>query len=385
MNMLKRALQDELDEFFRLLTQAPVAERVVTQSALSQARQKLKHTAFIELNQVQVAYFYAHFTPQRWHGLRLVAIDGSMSSVPATAAVASHFGVWQPHAGGECPKARLSQLFDVLNRVTLDAQIAPKAEGERILAERHWACLTAGDLVLLDRGYPAFWLFAGIRQRQADFCARLSVSDWTVAKRFVGSGQAAQWVTLSPSAEARQACQARHLPCTPLPVRLVRVSLPTGEVEVLATSLLEASLWPYAWFADLYQRRWPVETDYRTMKSRLELENWTGLSVEAVYQDFHANIFTKNLAALLAQPAQAVVAAQHAAQAHPYQVNFANLLSKCKDTVVALLTQTPCRIWLDALWQQMLCTVEPIRPNRSFPRRPRVKPKRFAMPYKPLR
>ena len=70
-NMVKRALQDELDEFFRLLSEAPVAERVVTKSAFSQARQKLKHTAFIELNQVQVSYFYECFVPQRWHGLRL--------------------------------------------------------------------------------------------------------------------------------------------------------------------------------------------------------------------------------------------------------------------------------------------------------------------------
>jgi DDE family transposase len=384
-NMIKRALQDELDEFFRLLSEAPVAERVVTKSAFSQARQKLQHTAFIELNQVQVAYFSAHFTPERWHGLRLLALDGSMCSVPATPALAAHFGVWQAHAGGACPKARLSQLFDVCNHVTIDAQLAPKAVGERALAARHWACLGPDDLVLLDRGYPAFWLFAGLRQQQAHFCARLSVSEWTVAKRFVASGAAEQALTLHPTAAMRRACRAHHVPCTPLPLRLVRVRLATGEVEVLATSLGEAARWPCAWFADLYHQRWPVETDYRTMKSRLELENWTGLSVEAVYQDFHANVFTKNLAALLAQPAQPVVAAQYASRTHPYQINFANLLSKCKDTVVTLLTHTHCLPWLTALWQQMLTTVELIRPNRAVPRQPRVKPKRFPMAYKPLR
>lgn len=384
-NMVKRALQDELDEFFRLLSEAPVAERVVTKSAFSQARQKLKHTAFIELNQVQVNYFYQHFVVQRWHGLRVLAIDGSLTSVPSGAAVAAHFGVWQPAAGGACAKARLSQLFDVLNQVTLDAQIAPKALGERALAERHWTCLGADDLVLLDRGYPAFWLFVGIRQRQAHFCARLSVSDWTVAGQFVASGQAEQIVTLRPSREARTACRERQLSVAPLPVRLVRVDLPTGEVEVLATSLLDSECWPQPLFADLYHLRWPVEEAYKVMKSRLELENWSGTSVEAVYQDFHAGVFTQNLAALFAQPAQPVVAAQSATKQYTYQVNFANLLSKCKDTVVALLTQTHCLDYLNALWQQMLRTVEPIRPKRSFPRQPRVKPKRFPMPYKPLR
>jgi hypothetical protein len=384
-NMVKRALQDELDEYFRLLTQAPVAERVVTKSAFSQARQKLKHSAFRELNQVQVAHLYAHFTPMRWHGLRLLAIDGSMSSVPHTPAVAAHFGVWHPHAGGECPKARLSQLFDVLNQVTVDAHFAPKAVSERQLAARHWGSLGADDLVLLDRGYPAFWLFAGLRHQQVHFCARLSVSEWTVAKRFVASGAQEQSVTLRPTAAMRRDCQAQQVPRTPLRLRLVRVLLTTGEIEVLATSLTATTVWPAAWFADPYHHRWPVETDYRTMKSRLELENWSGLTVEALYQDFHANVFTKNLAAMLAQPAQAVIATHYAARTQPYQLNFANLLSKCKDTVVALLTQAAPQPWLNGLWQQMLATVELLRPNRTFPRRQRVKPKRFSMPYKPLR
>ena len=35
------------------------------------------------------------------------------------------------------------------------------------------------------------------------------------------------------------------------------------------------------------------------MKLRLEVENWSGTSVEAIYQDFHATLFTKNLSALL--------------------------------------------------------------------------------------
>jgi len=165
----------------------------------------------------------------------------------------------------------------------------------------------------------------------------------------------------------------------------VRVDLPTGEVEVLATSLLDIECWPPPLFADLSHQRWPVEEAYKVMKSRLELENWSGTSVEAIYQDFHAGVFTQNLAALFAQPAQPVVAAQSATKQYTYQVNFANLLSKCKDTIVTLLTQAHCRDHLQALWQQMLRTIEPIRPKRARPRRPRVKPKRFPMAYKPLR
>ncbi len=43
------------------------------------------------------------------------------------------------------------------------------------------------------------------------------------------------------------------------------------------------------------------------MKSRVEIENFSGKSVESVYQDFHARVFTANLTAAMVHPAQDVV------------------------------------------------------------------------------
>ena len=42
-------------------------------------------------------------------------------------------------------------------------------------------------------------------------------------------------------------------------------------------------------------QRWFVEEDLKLMKNRLTVENWSGKSLEAVQQDFHAKIFAKNL------------------------------------------------------------------------------------------
>jgi len=56
-NLVKRPLQDELDQFLNLENEGAVAAPRVTQSAFSQARKKLKAEAFIELNTVQVDYF----------------------------------------------------------------------------------------------------------------------------------------------------------------------------------------------------------------------------------------------------------------------------------------------------------------------------------------
>ena len=385
LNLIKRSAQDELDEHFKLLNGTEVAVRIVTKSAFTQARKKLKYGAFVELNQVQTAYSYRYLKPQTWQGWRLVAVDGSTAQLPNHPDILAHFGAWQPAQGGPCPMARVSQMFDVLNEVTLDALIVPKAFGERELAAAHFAHLQAGDLALLDRGYPAFWLFALILSQNAHFCARMKLGGWILVKQFVASGLSEQKVILRPGYAACQECHTRKLSTQPITVRLIRVELSDGEVEVLVTSLLDSYAYPVSVFKELYHLRWPVEEDYKVMKCRIEIENFSGTSVLAVYQDFHAKVFTTNLTAILARPAQEAVTQASAEKKHLYQVNMTNALSKMKDTVVLLFHRLSILPLLHNLWQLMIKTIEPIRPDRSYPRIKRVKPKKFPMCYKPIR
>ena len=62
-----------------------------------------------------------------------------------------------------------------------------------------------------------------------------------------------------------------------------------------------------------------------------------------------------------------------------------NAFSKIKDTLVLLLQRSTIWPLLEQLWLLMTQTIEPIRPNRSFPRIKQVKPKKFAFSYKPIR
>jgi len=380
--MLKHPLQTELDAFFKAF--ASGKGRQVTKSAFSQARKKFKHTAFIELNDDQVSYFYEHFAPDTWRGIRLLAIDGTMATLPNNEAVGAHFGSWHPQAGGKCAKARISQLFDVLNKISVEARIASKDRGERDLAAEHLVHLRENDLVLLDRGYPAFWLFSAIRDTDAHFCSRMCLQEWNVVKQFLLSGLREQIVEIEPAYSAKKACDERGLSQTPIPVRLLRIELSDGQIEVLATSLLDQARYPYELFKELYIQRWPVEEDYKAMKSRLEVENWSGESVESVRQDFHATIFAKNLAAILAQPAQHAVREQSAHKKYTYKVNMTHLYAQLKMTIVKLFTAANPLKLLRRLWQHMTKTIEPIRPNRSNPRNKRVRPVRYPKNYKSI-
>ena len=120
------------------------------------------------------------------------------------------------------------------------------------------------DLFLYDRGYPAFWLFAFHAQEQRHYCARVRHDFHSEVKAFVADGAKERIVVLTPNTASARQCREGHLPADPLRVRLIRVELESGEVEVLITSLLDTKAYPYRAFAKLYALRWGIEENAGT-------------------------------------------------------------------------------------------------------------------------
>jgi hypothetical protein len=383
LNLIKGALQRELDEFFQILQGTEVAERIVTKSALCAARQKLQPTAFIELNRHLLRRWSHEATVRRWHGLDVRAIDGSTLRLPDTPDVIATFGQMFPSHSAPATLARISHVYDPLNGLILDALIAPYQRDERDLLVEHLDALEAGSLLLLDMGYPAFWLFAALHRRKLDGCARVALDSWSVVRTVLAAGQDDLVVTLQAGAEVQAACQARGVPTTPIRVRLIRVELPTGEVEVLMTSLLDAETYPAQEFAELYHLRWAQEESYKCFKSRVEVENWSGKSALSIRQDFHAKVLALNLTAVLAGTAQEIVEDHHRDDRYPKLVNMTHALCAMKDAVVRLLTCANPVVLLRRLIEVFADTVEPVRPRRFSPRRKGPRLHGYYTAYKP--
>ena len=167
---------------------------------------------------------------------------------------------------------------------------------------------------------------------------------------------------------------------------MVRVELKSGEVEVLATSLLDTTDYPSHWFKKLYHLRWGVEEHYKREKSRLEIENFSGRSVLVVQQDFHAKVLMHNLAAMLVWVGQAIADRLYRHRRHSYQVNFADALSKMKNHLIRLLAQYTPWDQLFRLLTQLVDAVEAVRPDRTYPRNLRkIKLQGFQSNYKRTR
>jgi hypothetical protein len=384
-NFVRGSYQDELDKFFKTIWRFDVAKRVVSKVALAKARMKLKFGAFVELNRHLVNHFEIHFNPRTWFGFRLLAIDGSTSRVPMTDDITQHFGVWNGRQGAPSPMARVSQLFDVLNKITVDAIIKPKSIGERELAAQHLLNVMPNDLILLDRGYPAWWLFNSILSMNANFCARVSCTKWKAVRKFFRSGLSEKIIDLAVPATSVARCKQMGLGMTPLKLRLIRIEN-DGNVAVLITSLTDTHQYSIDIFNGLYHQRWPIEEDYKTIKCRMELENFSGKSALSVYQDFHAKVFAKNLVWMMAFPVQDRLDKNNSFRKYRYQINFTQAFSKSKGVIALLFHDTTKQISrliadLQHIFQR---TIEPVRPGRKYPRNHKAKTRRYFLQYKPI-
>jgi len=365
MNLLKGALQDELDNFFKQIHDHPTDVREVSKAAFSKARKNLKYTAFIELNQDLVTQSYSASDTVTWYGYRLCAVDGSMLRLPNKTAIADHFGRQQENS---VPQARLSQLFDVLNKVTLDAQLSPLNIGERELAFKHLMQTEDNDLIIYDRGYPGFLTYAMHRAFNRNFIIRVSVDFCTEVSEFLAQDETDLIINIEANDDAVQSCFDHDVSSKSIKVRFIKVILDTGETEILATSLLDCEKFPKDIFQDLYFKRWGVEEDYKTKKFSIEIENFSGYSVESIYQDVHAKVLTQNMVALVAWIAQPEVDSEYKNRKHVYKVNLNHAISKMKNVVVLLITTANPKNIIRALVDNFVKTVEPIRKNRTYPR-----------------
>ena len=366
-----KSLQNVVNEATTWLRMAPV-----TASAFSQARYKRKHTAFIELNQAAVVasrYEEAGNIQTLW-GFRVLGIDGSKILLPDTDDVRKVFGTIAYSNGadrpieGERSYALASVLYDVLNRVALDATLGPANAYEADLAIGHLTFTGPNDLLRMDRNFPSYRMLAELLHRRRHFVMRCAAASFGVARqRLQGEGLDHQVVTLTPCAGQRRLIQSRGLPLT-LTVRFVRVLLSTGEWEVLVTSLLDETADPTADFLELYHWRWGVETFYGLLKTRLDLENFSGLTAEAVRQDFHVTVYLTGLESLLTETAQAQLNVK--AARHPQTVNRAVSFNAIKNHALPLLSSNLDTFVLMAQLTALLLTNPTCdRPQRQPPRK----------------
>ena len=259
---VKSSLQRELDSFFQSVLSTDYSIREVTKGALSQSRSKLNPEAFKEINDVACSSFYSDAPYLKWHGFRLLSIDGSRLHLPNHPSIKEEFGEYLVGRDASTPVSMglVSMLYDPLNLLTLDSQITAWSDSEQSLFLKHIDKLQSGDLLLADRGYPSIYNFYLLRSKGVEFCFRMKEDWWLPVRSLVESGLKEMVVELPlPKKDHKREGGQSFSKEPPVRCRLILILLENGEKEVLCTSLIDSALYPYELFPELYHQRWGIE------------------------------------------------------------------------------------------------------------------------------
>jgi hypothetical protein len=366
--LCKKTLSIELEKFF----EETGCSLSCSVSAFTQQRLKLEPVFFYLWNMVLHSSYYHYYgkAAKRWKTYRVIAADGSTVSLINNPALSRHFG-GQSNQNGDYVIAKTFYHYDVLNELIILPQMKPYRYGELNMAYDAIDTIEEDMLTLYDRNFSNYKIVAlhTWLETERKFVIRAKENQ-NIVKEFIKSKSDSSIVFMRPGASAIEGLRKSGFIITKdtsLKVRLVRVEL-AQSTEVLITNLWEEDGHPVEEFKDLYFMRWGIETNIGVQKNILQLESFSGLTVQAVLQDFYATAIMTNLHSILIKDAQQTVEATLKHLKYPMKINKNKSFGKLKVYLVSLFVDNNVEAILQKLHAHFVKDVIPIRKGRSYKR-----------------
>ena len=306
-------------------------------------------------------------------GRTLKAVDGSSLRLADTPANQKKF----PHPTAQTrgcgfPVMKLVVLFCLTSGALLARATGTLWDSEAGLLHRLRSLFKLGDIVLGDRGFGNFpilaWLAgAGVdvlarvptNSRQVDFRRGRRLGRWDRVVIWRKGPRQGQW--LSP---AEWAALPEEVEVRIVRVRVRQAGFRTRELT-LATTLLDAQLYPAEELLAAYARRWRLELCFDDLKTTLGLESLKCLSPALAQKELLVGLIAHNLLRCV----MAEAAREHAVPVE--RISFKGTLDALRQFGHAMC-QARSAHRKKALWAALLLSLArdlvPERPGRCEPR-----------------
>lgn len=245
-------------------------------------------------------------------------------------------------------EAQLGAMRDI------DYGIFPYRYNERESAKAHVDFLPRfpNSIILFDRGYPSEDMFHYLNSKGILFLMRVPK---TFKKAISEQEDALFTYPASCNKES-------------LTLRSIHFLLEDGSTEYLVTNLMPEQIAKEN-FPDLYQFRWGVESKYRELKNRLEIEAFNSIKPASIQQEFFAAMYLSNLVAVIKSESDSKIIVS-INNRHAYQANRSYILNRIKNCIVHLLRSplSICYEMICRIVEEASKTCPIIRPDRKFGR-----------------
>jgi hypothetical protein len=359
-----------LREVFRHAARLPGGRRLPGRAGLCRARQRLGVAPVRALFARVVAPLARPDRPGgHYRGWHLVGIDGTVLDVPDSPANRRVFG--RPTGGrgdGAFPQVRKLSLVELGTHAELALVLKPVARGEASMVGGLLRSLRPGMLLVCDRNFYSYRLWAALAGRQVQ--ALFRVTSRLVLRPVRPLADGSYLAKVYPSPAARAADRDGRV------VRVIRYTLDDpqraghGEGHTLLTTLLDPADAPALELVRLYHERWEQELVYDEQKTH---QAPRGAGKEAqVRSETPAGVVQEVYALSLAHYVTRAVMADAAAVAgaDPDRLSFVGCLRILRLRLSECPRGSPaeCRAWYAEVLAEMAREQLPARANRINPR-----------------
>lgn len=202
--------------------------------------------------------------------MRLLAADHTALNLSENGALYKRFGAHKGKKGLGAITVEFACLFHVLSRAPFRHTFGPCNTSDHELLRALLPGIRRGDLLLLDNGFYSLAAFLLIRQRLAHFLIPIKKSGRPTVLRRLGPSD--------------YLCRIESAGQT-MAVRVVFVYRDGFRRRRLVTSLLDPKQFPAAELADIYHKRWDIETFYRDLKRTMKTIHWHCASPDTFEQE----------------------------------------------------------------------------------------------------
>ena len=278
---------------------------VITRQAFSKQRTHIKPEVFKEISKqylININYTKNNGFFKEFRGFRLLGGDGSDLEIPDFEEVRNEFGIKDTDKYRKPANAKFSSIMDLLNGFILDGILGNYRNGE--LPLMHQNIKNIEDLInpqktifVFDRGYNAIELYAHIMSINSYFIVRLKDKSYLEARQGIMENDAEIEIKLNKERLERfhnPSLKEKYKEGKYLKLRLLTIELDNGQTEFLLTNLFDKRF-DLDDFKELYSLRWGIETNYNTLKNRLNIENYTGKRRITIEQDIYSQFLRYNI------------------------------------------------------------------------------------------
>ena len=378
---IRGSIKTELNNFGGQLKDSFIPIKFVTDAAFCKAKDKLNPEVFRHILN-KIAEKYSKYAKNTWNGQRVLAIDGTLCRLPNEDELQEYFGVWKGNNNSARTMIRGTAVYDVLNRMTTDIIFTPKGVGERKGAKKLFDDMPDKSIILMDRGYPAYWLFLELYEKGHDFVIRAKQDAHPFFKRFWDSEETDIVINMPPSRQYMRDHKEQTV-FKEIPLRLIKRLDKKGNPMVLATTILDKKYSALEIYK-LYGLRWYAEENYKVLKSKLNVEHISSRKPNGILCDMYAKTLIMAFGQMLASELHNVTKKIKCHYKYEQKLNFSNFLSVLNRSFITLFKAYNLKRIIGDFIKVALEESIPIRNGRSYPRDNRVNIPVYYINYRPI-